>query len=113
MIKAGPADPTGGAGLDAGGGAAALGLPDWLCLAATPGFAIMALMTAVLGDGPMHMICSAGRGSALAGMVPMYLLMSAVHLPPWLRLFCYRRGRGQRSSPCQPPNPANAIATAS
>ena len=67
--------------------AAALGITKWLCLAATPTFAIMALMTGVLGGGPMDMLCSAGRdGSPLTGMVPMYLLMSAFHLAPWLRL---------------------------
>ena len=32
------------------------------------------------------MICSAGQdASPLTGMVPMYLLMSAFHLAPWLR----------------------------
>ena len=34
-----------------GGNAAALDAADWLCLAATPAFAIMALLTAVLGGG--------------------------------------------------------------
>ena len=27
----------------------------------------------------MDMLCSAGRGSPLTGMVPMYMLMSAFH----------------------------------
>jgi hypothetical protein len=30
---------------------------------------------------------AAREGSLLSGMVPMYLLMSAFHLAPWLRLF--------------------------
>jgi hypothetical protein len=33
------------------GNAAALGAADWLCLAAAPTFAIMALLTGVLGGG--------------------------------------------------------------
>jgi len=59
-----------------------------LSLAATPTFAIMALLTAVHvhGGSMPDMICSA-NGSALTGMVPMYVLMSAFHLAPWLRLF--------------------------
>jgi len=37
------------------------------------------------------MLCSAARdGSPLTGMVPMYLLMSAFHLAPWLRLLSSR-----------------------
>jgi hypothetical protein len=51
----------------------------------------MALLAAVHGDGTPDMICSATReGSLLTGMVPMYLLMSAFHLAPWLRLFARR-----------------------
>ena len=62
-----------------------------LSLAAAPTFAVMALLTAVHGDGMPDMICSATReGSVLAGMVPMYLLMSAFHLAPWLKLFSRR-----------------------
>jgi len=30
-------------------------------------------------------------------MVPMYLLMSAFHLPPWLKLISGRRGRAHQS----------------
>ena len=62
-----------------------------LSLAATPTFAVMALLTAVHGDGMPDMICSAMReGSPMTGMVPMYLLMSAFHLAPWLRLLSLR-----------------------
>ncbi|MGH6741364.1 MAG: hypothetical protein ACREDY_20470 [Bradyrhizobium sp.] len=60
-----------------------------LSLAATPTFAIMALLTAVHGGGMPDMICSAA-GSPLTGMLPMYVLMSAFHLAPWLRLLSGR-----------------------
>ena len=67
---------------------------DWLCLAATPTFAIMALLTAVLGGGPLDVLCSAAPdASPLSGMVPMYVLMSAFHSPPWLRLITAVRRR--------------------
>ena len=55
----------------------------WLSLAATPTFGAMALLAAVHG-GP-DMMCSA-TGGGLSGMATMYLLMSAFHLGPWLRL---------------------------
>ena len=70
------------------GHAPALGAAGWLGLAAAPTFAIMALLTAVLGGGPLEMFCSA---SPLSGMVPMYLLMSAFHSAPWLKLISGRR----------------------
>lgn len=64
---------------------ASLGAADWLGLAAAPSFAVMALLTAGLGGGQMATICGAAR-LGLGGMVPMYLLMCAVHLAPWLKL---------------------------
>jgi hypothetical protein len=74
------------------GHAPALGAADWLCLAAAPTFAIMALLTGVLGGGPPDMLCAAEHdASPLSGMVPMYLLMSAFHSAPWLRLISSRR----------------------
>jgi hypothetical protein len=84
---------TGLAGSDIAGGrkraeASAVRL---LSLAATPTFAVMALLSAVHGYAMPDMICAATRGaSLLSGMVPMYLLMSAFHLAPWLRLFAHR-----------------------
>ena len=80
------------------GKAAALGAADWLCLAAAPAFAIMALLTGVLGGGQMAMMCAATQdASPLSGMVPMYLLMSAVHSAPWLKLIARRRSDARRS----------------
>ncbi|TCL71353.1 hypothetical protein [Rhizobium sp. BK251] len=68
------------------GGAA--GIADWLCLAAAPTFAIMGLLSA---NGGADMICSSMPDAfPLDGMAAMYLLMSAFHLPPWLRLFSHR-----------------------
>jgi len=66
--------------------APALGAADWLSLAAAPTFAIMALLTPVLGGTP-DMLCSPAQdASLLSGMVPMCLLMSAFHSAPWLKL---------------------------
>jgi hypothetical protein len=97
MTEAGHATAAGDArGADAGA-AAARRFAEWLCLAATPSFAIMALMTGVLGGGAMDRLCSAGNGSPLTGMVPMYLLMSAFHSAPWLKLIASRRGAARRS----------------
>ena len=74
---------------------AATGAADWLYLAAAPTFAIMALLTAVLGGGSP--LCSATSVSPLTGMIPMYLLMSAFHLPPWLKLISRRRDQARQS----------------
>ncbi len=66
---------------------AALGAADWLSLAAAPTFAIMGLLSGVLGGGRMDMLCSAAQDAPpLSGMVPMYLLMSGFHSAPWLKL---------------------------
>jgi hypothetical protein len=59
----------------------------WLSLAAAPTFAVMALLTAALGGAAPDMLCSAVHGpSPLSGMTPMYVLMSAFHSSPWLKL---------------------------
>ena len=65
-----------------------LGAADWLSLAATPSFALMAVLTA---HGQADMFClGAGHGSLLGGMVPMYALMSVFHSAPWIRLISRR-----------------------
>jgi hypothetical protein len=77
-----PADPRGAA--------------DWLCLAAAPTFAIMALLTAVFGS--QDVLCAAlHNASPLNGMAWMYLLMSAFHSAPWLKLIAGRQTGARRS----------------
>ena len=87
------------AGAYAGGGnAVAFGVADWLSLVASPTFAIMALLTAALGGGRPDVLCSAGHdASTLTAMVPMYVLMSAFHLAPWLKLISSRRNGARRA----------------
>ncbi|MDR3484847.1 MAG: hypothetical protein P4M05_08040 [Bradyrhizobium sp.] len=81
------------------GNAATLGAVDWLGLAAAPTFAIMALLTGIWGGGQMAMMCSAAHNaSPLSGMAAMYLLMSAFHSTPWLRLILSRRSGAFRPS---------------
>jgi hypothetical protein len=72
------------------GGSAARVAADWLCLAATPTFGIMALQTALGGGEPDFLCAAMQHASPLSGMVPMYLLMSTFHLAPWLKLICGR-----------------------
>ena len=67
-------------------GSAALRAADGLALAASPTFAIMAMLTIVLGQDPAEMLHSAGHAWPLSGMATMYLLMSAFHAAPWLKV---------------------------
>ena len=71
------------------------GAAGWLSLAAAPTFAIMALLTAAIGSGASEILCSAAHASFVGGMVPMYLLMSAFHLAPWLKLISNRSRTSQ------------------
>jgi hypothetical protein len=71
-------------------GTAARVAADWLCLAATPAFATMALLTALNGGEPEFLCAAMQHASPLGGMIPMYLLMSAFHSAPWLKLICGR-----------------------
>ena len=82
----------------AGRSATPFGAADWLCLAAAPTFALMALLTGVFAGGAPDMLCSAAHASPLGGMVPMYLLMSAAHSAPWLKLISSRRNRARRET---------------
>ena len=68
----------------------------WLSLAAAPTFAIIAFLTGVLG-GPPDVLCAAPQhASPLNGMVWMYMLMSAFHSAPWLKLISGRRTGAHR-----------------
>jgi hypothetical protein len=80
------------------GNRAAHGAADGISLAAAPTFAVMALLTGVLGGDAQDILCSASQdASPLTGMVPMYVLMSAFHSAPWLKLFSSRRSRAHGS----------------
>lgn len=58
-----------------------------LGLAATPVFAVMALLSYMAEDDAFHLLCSHGQGGIMiTGMAVMYALMSVLHLGPWLRL---------------------------
>jgi len=70
------------------------GAADWLSLAAAPTFAIMALLTVLLGSDPSGMLCLPAHAAPLTGMATMYVLMSAFHTAPWLRLIARRRHPG-------------------
>ena len=83
-----------------GGNVAAFGVADGLSLAAAPTFAVMALLTSVFGGGSMDLLCAAAQDtSPQSGMVPMYVLMSAFHLTPWLKLITSSPARRR----CLPP----------
>ena len=70
---------------------------SWLGLVAAPTFALMALLTWLHGGDMPDMLCATVRNASLmGGMVPMYVLMSAFHLTPWLKLVANRRGDAQR-----------------
>ncbi len=71
---------------------------DWVCLAAAPTFATMALLAGALHGDPQDMFCSAAHAaSPLSGMVWMYMLMSAFHSAPWLKLIANLHGGADRS----------------
>jgi hypothetical protein len=71
---------------------AGLGAAGWLGLAAAPIFAVMALLMALPGGDAPDMLCAAlQHASPLGGMAPMYVLMSAFHSAPWLKLISSRR----------------------
>ncbi len=70
----------------------------FLSLAASPTFAIMALITGALNLGSPEMLCSVTHhASPLDGMVMMYSLMSAFHSAPWLKLISGRRNGVRRA----------------
>jgi len=81
---------------------AALGLAEWLRLAAAPSYAIMALITAIFGESPKDMLCMAmHHASPLSGMAGsmawMYVLMTVFHSAPWLKLIASFASTGRWS----------------
>jgi hypothetical protein len=91
------------------GGAAAPGEASWLGLAAAPTFAIMALWNGFFGGQP-DMLCMAMQDSSpMSGMTVMYLLMSAFHSSPWLKLISSRRNGVRRHDRATFGNPSPSI----
>jgi hypothetical protein len=69
-----------------------------LSLAAAPTFAIMALLTGAFETSLPDVLCSATQLAwPVSGMVVMYLLMTAFHMAPWLKLISSRRDVGTRT----------------
>lgn len=56
----------------------------WLGLAASPTFALLALVTAV--DPARPALCGGAGIVPIDAMTAMYVLMSLFHLPPWFGL---------------------------
>jgi hypothetical protein len=76
--------------LDDGG--AALRVADGLSFGAAPTFVFMATIAGIFGGDPHELLCSvAPHSSVLSGMAPMYVLMSAFHSTPWLKLISHWR----------------------
>ena len=73
------------------GAASSLGVAEGLGLAATPTFALMAVLTVAHHSSPADLCSAAHDLSPLSGMVPMYVLMSAFHSAPWLKLISRRQ----------------------
>ena len=82
MLRRASLSATHRAGGRAGEVHASPGMADLLRLTAAPTFALMAVLTAT--SGMPDALCAAA--SPLGGMVPMYVLMSVFHMPPWLKL---------------------------
>lgn len=64
----------------------------WLVILAAPTFAAMAILTSSPSSNGMGVICGV-EPFPLAGMAPMYLLMSVFHSAPWLKLISNRLRR--------------------
>lgn len=71
--------------------AATINVVDGLALIASPIFAVMAVLTSMHGGSTADMFCSAVHMSPLSGMATMYVLMTAFHAGPWIRLVHKRR----------------------
>lgn len=69
---------------------------DWLPLAASPAFGAMALWSGLNDSQPTAALCAAAGVSPLGGMTVMYLLMSVIHLAPWLKMLSERSDRSEQ-----------------
>jgi hypothetical protein len=72
------------------GGGKTSGAADILCLAATPVFSGMGLLSAA-HDGPAMAGMMMSSASPLDGMALMYVLMAIFHSVPWLKRIPTRR----------------------
>lgn len=79
---------------EAGGSGIPSVLAGGLGLAAAPTFAVMALLTDDRVGAATHMHGAGADGPWPSGMALMYVLMSAFHLAPWLRLLAGTRHSG-------------------
>jgi hypothetical protein len=79
-----------------GGRRVASGLTRWLGLSAAPTFAFMAMWSAFFSGQPDMLYMAMQYSSPMSGMTVMYLLMSAFHLSPWLKLIAGRRYASRR-----------------
>ena len=66
-------------------------LANALCLAAAPTYATLAVLTGFQDDAATLCGSAPSFPGPLSGMTMMYLLMSAFHAAPWLRLIAGRR----------------------
>ena len=83
-------------------GSAARVAADWLCLAATPTFAIMALLTGVLGGGQPDLLCAAAHdASPLRGIIQMYWLRGVAPRVFEDTATCTTRKGGEVESSCE------------
>lgn len=84
-----PAQPVAQAGHTGASAGKAARFANCLYLAASPSFAVMALICTIAGDADP--ICSATRDAfPFGGMRTMYWLMSVFHLPAWLNKLRHR-----------------------
>jgi hypothetical protein len=92
-----------------GGGHAAPGAAGWLALAAAPTFVIMALWTGFFSGQPDVLCMPMQASSPISGMTVMYLLMSAFHAVPWLKLISSRRNGARWHDRAALENPSPSI----
>lgn len=68
-----------------------------LAYAAAPAFAVMSVLTVLPADAAPTTCLGGSESSFLGGMAWMYLMMSVVHLPPWLKLLARLEAADRRA----------------